>query len=674
MSKYFYNGPQDFKLMSLKGVKCHLFKDESNNSIWDSTICRDNGKLYLSLSSELSYCGYARLYEFDYHTNCSKKLMEVEKVILPQDRAIRASKFHTSISFMNNGKMVMTTHSTDKAPQHPTWLPESFYGNIWEGFAGSNIVTYDRETGEAKNLGIPAPRESLYGSIYDPGHNALYSMGYMRGHLYRYSFDDKTVKDLGKVSEAGSFRMVLGPDGNIYSSSKSGYMFKIDTDAQKVLDLNYRVPFFSYGENYTFEASFGNIAEGHIGPDGRLYFSIMYGPDFIALDTKTGKFENMGSYLPTPRYAVTENRNGVFGFDFDSKGVMWYYVSSVSDGSEPEQPAQPASLFRWDIIRGGRPEWAGIIGTQERVIYVASELYIQDDHMMIVDTNHADECAAVISIDLKEFEPTMHEMKLVDPATLDDNMFKPGNPAAFGYSRLFDKQAAIADQNPHTFDGNLNNAYRIWRELAPENIENSAVKGIAWDNEGALHGICGKDKEFGFKIAGNKVEFIRPLVELDEKYVAWLHESVTSMAYNGNAKLPGYPGRQYKAVATACAELTGGRKLVGTLDGLVAICIDDKAYSLGMAGYNGPIRAMSSTPDGKTVYGVAGDDEDFGMVFCYDDEKGLQLKGDIKHGSSRGTLALIACNVLSCCKVSKDGKYLAIASADRLGTVVIYNL
>ncbi len=674
MSKYFYNGANDFRLMSQAGVQCHLFKGEQNNSIWDSKPARD-GTLYLSLSSELAYSGYARLYSFDYRTNTSKKLMDVEKVILPQDRAIRASKFHTSISFMNDGNLVMTTHSTDKAPQHPTWLPESYFGHLWEGFAGSNIVTYQPKTGKAENLGIPAPHESLYGSIYDPKHNALYSLGYMKGHLYRYSFDTCSAKDLGKVSEAGSFRMVLGPDGNIYSSSKSGYLFKIDTDTQKVVDLNYRVPMFFYGDDYTFEASFGNIADGRIAPDGRLFFSVMYGPDFIALDTKTGKIENLGAYLPTDRYAVTENRNGVFGFDFDSKGVMWYYVSSVSDGSVPEQPAQPASLFRWDVLNGKRPEWAGILGCKERVCYVGSELYIHDDHMMIVDTNHGLDPAAVISVDLKQFEPTMDNMTLVDPAELDDTMFHPGDAAQFGYSRTFDAQAAVADANPHTFDGKLFGACRLWRALAPDHIESSAVQKLVWDEHNQLYGICGGETSYLFRLAANgDLNQITPLDEADAKTRHWLETETKRLPYRGKGSLPAYPGRQYKAKPVACAELTGNRQLVGTEDGLVAVCKGAQVYALGMAGYNGPVRAMASTPDKKTVYGVAGDIEDFGMVFRYDDENGLQLKGDIKHGSSRSKYGVIACNVLSCCAISKDGKYLAIGSSDRIGTVVIYEL
>ncbi|MDD3840979.1 MAG: hypothetical protein PHP06_10545 [Clostridia bacterium] len=674
MNTYLFKGSEDFKLMSQKGVKQYMFESEPNNSIWDSNV-GPNGKMYMSLSSELTLCGYARLYEYDPKTNQGKKLFEVEKVILPQERAMRASKFHTSISFLNNGKLAMTTHSTDRAPSHPTWLPEQHYGHIWEGFAGSNIVVYDPKTKETSNLGIPVPRESLYGSIYDPKHNALYSLGFMRGHLYRYSFDDKTVIDLGQVSEGHSFRMVLGPDGNIYSATKSGYMFKIDTDKQKVIDMNYRVPFYSYGDNYTFGESFGNIAAGKIGPDGRIYFSIMYGPDIIALDTRTGKIENMGPYLPTPRYAITENRNGVFGIDFDSNGVLWYHVSSCNDGSETSLPSQPGSLFRWDILNGGKPEWIGIVGTTKRVFCCMSELFIHDDLMVIVETNHGQAPASIMTIDLNEFEPTMTDMKKVAPEELEDKMFWPNAKDIDGYAKIFDDQARISAANPHTFDGNLDTAFRIWRKLAPDDIENSGVTGIVWDDDNALHGICGKERKFGFKIVNERIEFIDKLDNLDNDYVKWLCKSVEPKKCTcADSVLPSYPGRQFKAVPTVCTPLTKDRVLIGTLDGLLAICDSDRVYSLGMAGYNGPVRALSSTPDKKTVYGVAGDVSDLGMVFKYDDENGLILKGNIKHGSSRGTLASLANNVLSCCSISKDGKKLAIASEDRLGTVYIYNL
>ena len=124
------------------------------------------------------------------------------------------------------------------------------------------------------------------------------------------------------------------------------------------------------------------------------------------------------------------------------------------------------------------------------------------------------------------------------------------------------------------------------------------------------------------------------------------------------------------AVPVVEVTIASGKKLVGTRDGLLALADGDRVYSLGMCGYNGPIRDMAVTPDGKTVYGVAGDPEDLGMVFRYTDEKGLELLGNIAHPSSKLD-GIVASNVLSACCISADGKKLAIGSADRIGTVYI---
>lgn len=672
MSNYLINGPEDYFLMSQTGVREFFFKGEPNNSVWDSNIS-PSGKMYLSLSSELTVCGWARLYEYDPKSNIGRKVIDVENVILPQTRAMRASKFHTSISFMNDGKICMTTHCTDRSPNHPTWLPEQHYGHIWEGFAGSHIVVYDPKTGEAFNYGIPVPRESLYGSCYDSKHNALYSLGFMRGHLYRYSFDTHTVRDLGQATEWGSFRLLLGHDGNMYFATKSGYLCKIDTDSEKIVDMNYRLPFNGYSENYTFPASIGTISSGRIGPDKRLYFTVMYGPDVLALDTKTGTVENLGPYLPTPRYAENENRNGVFGIDFDEKGVLWYHVASVNDGSGHVLPSRPGSLFRWDVTRGGKPEWVGVIGTNNRLFCCMSELFIRDGIMSIVETNHGEEVAAVLTVDMKQFEPTMRNMQRVNIEELKDKMYKPGARDVDQYAKIFDDMSQIAANNPHTFDGSLDTSVRIWRALAPDDINNSAVRGIAWDEEGVLHGICGTEKEYGFQVKDGALAFIALLDGLDGNYVKWLRAEVAPQHAQPDINVPTYPGRQYRAKQSASANLSDGRTIVGTQDGFLAIVKGNDVFSLGMAGYNGPIRSLASTPDGRTAYGTAGDDSDLGMVFKFD-EQGLTLKGNIKFGSSKSELASFASNVLSCCAVSKDGKKLAIASADRLGSVYLYNI
>lgn len=672
MKKYFLEDIKKIELMPQERSRAFFFRgEEDHNSIWDTTMGPD-GKLYLSMSSELTNGGYARLYEYDYKTNKARKLINVEDVILPQDRAIRASKFHTSISFINDHKLAMTTHSTDKAPQHPTWMPFSFFGNMWEGFAGSNIVTYDLKTGEAENLGIPAVHESLYGSCYDAKYNAFYSMGYMKGHLYRYDFTTRHAKDMGKVSEMGSFRMVPGPDGNLYSTSKSGYLFKIDTEKQEVVDLNYRVPFFRYGEAYDFSACIGNVSVGRIGPDNRVYLAFMYGPDILAIDTETGEIENCGPYLDTLRYAKGENRNGIFGMDFDDKGRLWYIVNPVNNGEPEMRPALPAGIFCWDITKKGtRPEWKGVLGISECVATCPSMMYIHENTLLAVEQFHGNMAACVYAVDLSQYDEDGDVLVTVDPNTLEDRMFHEGDPEQFGYALPFDQNDSVCAKNPNTFDGSLNCFHRIWRALAPDHIEDSKVKGLAWDDAGVLHGICGETTEYIFSIKDNLLD-IKPVTDTDAAQLAWVREQIDNKI-TVTATMPHYPGRQFMAIPKVEVDMANGKKLVGTLDGILALVDGEKVYSLGMCGYNGPVRDMAVTPDKKTVYGVSGDPEDLGMVFRYTEEKGLELLGNILHGDSKLD-GITASNILSACCISADGKKLAIGSADRIGTVYIYNI
>jgi hypothetical protein len=53
-------------------------------------------------------------------------------------------------------------------------------------------------------------------------------------------------------------------------------------------------------------------------------------PNFYALDTLTAKWRIWAGFC---RGAASpdENRNGVFGMDFDSKGVLWYAVTSLNN-------------------------------------------------------------------------------------------------------------------------------------------------------------------------------------------------------------------------------------------------------------------------------------------------------------------------------------------------------
>ena len=656
MTTYVLHGKQDHRLINQSGVRQYCYPPRhTHNAIWDSNAGPD-GKLYYGLATEIATAGYVRLCSYDYATEQTQELFRVEDVIMPQDRAIRASKFHSSICFMPDGRLIMTTHTTDKSPRHPTWMPIAYYHHPWDSFAGGNILIYDPKTGKAENLGIPVPHESIYGALYEPAHNALFFLGFLRGHLYRFSLDDRQLIDLGKVSETYSFRLSLGKDGHIYSASRTGHVYRIRTDTLEIQDLCYQ---FKH-EPFEYTTFYNNLAIARTGPDGRLYMSAMYSKNLIAFDTDTDTFQDMGPYLTTDRYSYDENRNCIFGMDFDSEGVLWYVVTSLNNYEQNLEHGIPASLYRWDIARGGKPEHLGILGTPQRACGWNSEVVItKDDILYVTGSNHSLDGPELTGIDLKIFRAHMYE----PGPMLEDRYYDPEAPEYIASALEIQAQEHIMGENPTNVLLPVNaHPILLWRALAPDNIPESAVRHLEWKDNNTLWGICGQNKGYAFTITDSKLTDLRVY---DGKIPA-----ATLPAY---ADLPWQPGRQYLATPSAVADLPDGRQLIGTPDGMLALWNGQDMYSLGAVSVNGPIHCLSAAPDG-TVYGVAGDEMDIALLFRWDSKQGLRFLGHMGQGYGESIDDVFYCTYVTTCAVSPDGKKLAIGATERLGTVVIYDL
>lgn len=659
--------PSEYKLMSQVGMKQFVFPlDSDHNAIWDTSVI-SNGDLYFALATELSTAGYVRLCRYDFKTNTVEECFKVEDVIMPFDKAIRASKFHTSISEMIDGRLVMTTHTTDKSPLHPAWMPYAYYHHIWEGFQGSNIVVYDPRTKKAENLGVPVPHESIYGSLYDPKHNALFFNGFFRGHTYRYSFDDKTLVDFGQTAENFSFRLMLDKNGDVIGSSRSGYFFKINSETLALRDLNYQTPYKTYPD-YT-GGDFKALSNGGIGPDGRLYMSFFYSRRIVAYDSDTDTFEDMGDYMPmAEKHCPQETRNGVFAMDFDSEGVLWYAVFSRNCSSGLREIGMPSSLLRWDIARGGSPEWMGVIGTEERAACWTSEICVsKDDILYIIGSNHATDGPDITALDLKEFRKHMYDFGSL--VTRDPYYAQPPTERYEKIADFLFEQDEFGEANnwrvpyPLAFDPT-----RLWRALAPDQIESSAVLALEWLDNETVAGVCGGREHYLFQTARGCVTQLESVPEDDPRRLALLAKRPVRADWKD---LPYYPGRQYLAVASAQAALADGRTVVGTKDGMLAVCGPGGVRALGPAVYNGPVRSLCATPDGTAVYGVGGHDDDLGMVFRYDDIAGLRWLGHATYDAP-SAVSTINCPIVSACAISPDGKTLAIGSGDRLGQIIYY--
>ncbi|MBR2936978.1 MAG: hypothetical protein IKB80_00560 [Oscillospiraceae bacterium] len=669
------------------------------NACFDGIVAPD-GRFYFPLSSESGECGTTKLAYFDYDQDKVIECFEAFDVLLHPVRKLPHSKFHTSLNIIPRHALypecpydemdylvVGTTHATDKAPHHPEWLPFGFHNHVWEGFPGSQILVYDPKSGHAMTLGTPVPRESIYGAEYDPKHNRLYMIGFMRGHIYCYDFNTRQViKDLGKVAEIFCYRLVLGADGNIYGCSKSGQLFKIDTDKVEVEHLEFHAPKTLFGRECGLWYQY--MIQGRNHPSGKYLYFVLSGnrTAMFRLEFATGEVTCVGDTIP--KNGLFEEFGCVYGFDFDKDGVIWYTMQGKR-GSFPPYVYFPHSyLIRWDPDNGEEPYVCGLLGRPERIQAYVTELEYDhnNDRLFWVDTVSGSKMRpSAGGVDLAQFRkvyrergPVSNDFRAHDRLMTEEELQKYEERIKKGIST----EENSADNPFQAWTPDKVEAIRVWRSLPRLEVEDSKVIGMAFDKKSKdyrwkLHVVSGRSGDF--ETAAFVMELVDGVVtktqrfsEIDETYKAWLRENILPQPVNfdESIKLPEATGRRFRAKASCVVDWNNDRKFVGTLDALAAIVsADGSVYSLGNAAAYGPIRSMCTNKAKNHLWGVAGDDEDMGYVFEYDDVNGLRQRGIINYNIPNFSDGPSVANVLSSVCLSPDEKYLAIGSCDRIAQV-----
>ena len=647
---------------------------------WDTNLSPD-GILYYSASDESGGGRHTRLITYDYQTDTAKVCLKAEDITLPKRRQLPVTKFHESITFLPDGRLFATTHSTDRAPQHPEWMPLAHHTHVWEGWPGSTMVCYDPKTGKAENWGVPVPRETIYGATYDAKHNAIYMIGFMRGHVYRFSLDDRTVIDLGKAAELYCYRLHVGPDKHIYGCTKSGYLWRVNVDTIKLEDLNWRVP--EYPGNYCNNSWYRYMSHAHNIDDHRMIFALFCSDEFFMLDTNTLKVSPIGRKAPFDEFVdFMPTTMGVNEFAIDKHGVLWYVIAIYAfqrPTDDYRTYAMPDYLMRWDYLNGKEPECLGAVGSVSHMHAQTSGVCVDKkrDILYLVDSGGHDAGLSVLCVDLENFRPHMHE-----PGPVSGDMHFRPKAMTPEQIEIFKKRGKATEEttaaNPfYAFPIENITPVRIWRHVPHTSIEDSKIIGLAWDEHNLLHGVCGENTNYCFTVAADgKMREFAPLDKVDVKRQEWLRANIhpKSFTFDEHITLPHVAGRQYLAKASAVCDWNGGRKIVGTKDGLLAIVNGGEVYALGNAAAYGPVRALFANGDKSRLWGTAGDEEDLGMVFYYDDKVGLRQLGFLIyniHGYFDGPSAS---NILSSIVVSADEKFIAVGGADRIGSIHIARL
>ncbi len=650
---------RNLKLMPQSTVKCAFVdKNDHRNAIWDMFVTK-GGRCFFSVCAELYVSESAGLYEYIYETNEIKCCFELDKIVCYAKDAIMPSKIHTSMAEMNDGRIIMTTHTTSQSRVHPYWYPEPFYNHVFEGYQGSNILIYDPETGNLENRGVPVAHESIYGGAYDNKHNAFYFTGYFKGHLYRYDVDSGKVTDYGKVTEFGSFRLHKSEiDGNIYSANRSGYFYRINTDTQEVEELG--IFFKKDYEPYSTEkhVQLDYIADGK---DGNIYLKYIFGYNIYRYNIKENTLTCVGDGRPKDLELSEPNQH--YGMTVDDNGVLWYTLSCFTEKYDWAN----AYLIRWDVINGKEPENMGLVGSEKRSINVMAEMHYHDGIIYLTNGNHFFDVPGMFAVDVKKLESLKYDLNEENPDTpmaydIINYMHVDEPLKYYPYGKdEFDRQHKVAEnfikyseafgkfmaENPMEIKGKKITPYPLWRK---HGLKNSQVRYVEYTDNGFFIEFGNEVKQRFY--SDGRIERIEAFTKKDIIDVK---------------NVPSAAGRNFRAKVTASAKIFDNKYLVGTFDGLLFIYDGENSFNLGACpNTSGEVRDICYSDKTRTAYGIIGSKNDIAIVFSFDEKNGVKYLGRAHFNIETG---LYLNNELSTIAVNNDGTKILIGSDENMGAV-----
>jgi len=656
-----------FNLIPQSGVTHLLCEDfPTHNAVWDMAISSE-GRILFSACGESYVAEYARLMEYD---RANKKIIHhfnLEDKIILRDYALRTSKFHTAMSFLNDGRIITTTHTTSPSPNHPTWMPYEYANHQWEGYPGSDILIIDLENGTVENKGTISPYDTTYGGIYCPRSNEYFCTTWMRGTGYVYEVDTGKVRCLGQVSDTATSRLFLLSDGHVYGSTYSGKLFRYNTIKREIEYLDADVK--ALVRHARERDGIWYMTTGPCSVDGR-------GQMLFSYNLSTGEVKEVGR--PVPKIDCTNGQNETFynayGMDFDSKGRLWYGCMTFTK----QVKYAGARLFMWDFLNGKEPVDIGFLGTKKRTISITAELNIFDDVIYISDGNHTsdeDLYCGILVIDLKEFIPAIETEKRIPshdymnyiPFPLECSEYYPLDNFEENWNKFYKRYQFEQDMlkfqqdNAYTSKFNGVKAISYWEETGRENTR---VNKIEWNGTNNISIYCGTEKNY--KIDVNLCDMSKTVSVHSAIYANEIKAEIDK-----DAKLPFMPGRQYLATANASECLSDGSVIVGTKDIMLAKIKDGKVTNLGMATTCGSVNSLVNVND--IIYGVAGYPKGACNLFKYDGENGIQQLGYVPTAFADNGRKVCIFNATTLA-VSPDKTQIAIGGADELSGVIIITL
>ncbi len=264
----------------------------ADNSRITALLAHSNGFIYGATS------GRTQSYLFFYNRYINK--------VRPLGRIANAQGIHHTLLEGTGGEIFIGSGLNVLAPVKLTRdFPVSALGiekQLWKDitavyaeFEGGHIYRYNPKTGDAKpytsedqcpveDLGIPAPKNTIYAMTFNPDKTRIYGLTYPDAHLFVFDLASRQTKDLGEILE---HKVYSGPErhwrsvpralycdpatGNVYTSGDNGILLRYRPGAETLELTQMRLPgeyweglsSFDYPVVESFETdSHGNVHAG----------------------------------------------------------------------------------------------------------------------------------------------------------------------------------------------------------------------------------------------------------------------------------------------------------------------------------------------------------------------------------------------------------------------------
>jgi hypothetical protein len=679
------NSPDYFRLIPQDGVVHTLVEGEPNhNAIWDMNVRRSDGRVFFSVCGEGVTPEYAHLYEY-HRGGTYTRHFDLEKETIQHSRRIRASKFHTSIHFLEDGRLIMQTHTTSPSPLHPAWMPESYVNHQWESFEGSTLLLYNPDTKIVQSKGVLAPYSTLYGGGYSAKANLFFGFGTFDGYGWVYDLNTGEAKCIGQVTDGRSNRLYEGPDGHLYYGTASGDLARLNTETCKV-------------EFLARTREHSPLRHGAWDGD-TFWFSARTGKSLYKYELSSGTLTEAGRFFGDDD--LPGGNRLCYGLDFDSQGVLWF-CSNQSAVNNFQGYEAGVKLYKWDVRRGKPIVDFGFLGTPLRTVGVCAQLCIHDDIMYVTDGNHFDDPVGIIEVDLRK----MTQDKITDSRLLSNDAVM--YISVEGGRALYPAGESAYDRDTRRRFAYLDDAYArnqflhantpfaqfppvegytppAARKIAPHSVAapavgatgvalwervgygNGSVDELTWADNRTLSGLCGNTLRFTLSLYNGELSFVcaEPTGETPQ--------SPLTVPIPEGINWPCMPGRQYLAVPECSVKRLDGSLVVGTKDMMLCLVRGGQAYGLGAVTTSGGVHCLSMAPDGMTVYGVAGYELGKGDLFRYDDQNGLRWLGSLPIVKTPTGRQLVNYQPWRCA-ISPDGKHIAIGMRDEMSGVAVFGV